>query len=80
MGYLLRQIQAGAMPTANHHFKPFTTIGPQCFELRVNQWRLFFHIASDHIVVLELHAKKTRATPTTVIDRCKKRLKNYQDL
>jgi len=32
---------------------------------------------ADAIVILEVFSKKTRATPKTVIDACRQRLKEY---
>ena len=47
-------------------------IGARCHELRIHDadatWRIIHHIAPDAIVILELFAKKTAATPKTVIE------------
>lgn len=57
------------------------SIGPRCHELRVrdrnHNWRVFYRIDDDAIVVVESVEKKTRETPKPVINRCKRRLKNY---
>jgi len=56
-------------------------IGRRCHELRINDadatWRLVYRIDSDAIVVAEVFAKKTHATPKPVIDACKRRLRAY---
>ncbi len=55
------------------------SIGARCHELRINDkavtWRLMYRIEPDAIVILDVFAKKTPATPKAVIDACKKRLK-----
>jgi phage-related protein len=79
-GYLLRRLQQGetlGMP----HSRPLPSIGPRCHELRINDmpatWRIVYRIDSDAIIILEVFSKKSRETPTVVIDVCKKRLKGY---
>ncbi len=39
--------------------------------------RIMLRVDSDAIVILEVFAKKTRATPKKVIEACKRRLKAY---
>ncbi len=79
-GFLLRSLQRGesiGMPAS----RPMPSIGARCHELRINDsagnWRLIYRIDADAIVILEVFAKKTRATPKIVIDTCQKRLKEY---
>jgi phage-related protein len=79
-GFLLRRLQRGdllEMPAS----RPMPSIGARCHELRVNDatgnWRVIFRIDSDAIVIAEVFAKKTRATPQSVIETCKKRFKEY---
>lgn len=79
-GYLLRRLQQGetlAMP----HSRPLPSIGPRCHELRINDerttWRIVYRIDSDAIIILEVFSKKSRTTPTAIIDLCKKRLREY---
>jgi phage-related protein len=36
-----------------------------------------YRLDADAVVILEVFAKKTRATPKTVIDACTRRLKEY---
>ena len=81
-GFLLRRLQRGeslSMPQS----RPMPSIGARCHELRVNDtsnnWRLVYRIDSDAIVILEVFAKKTGATPKGVIATCHKRLKEFDD-
>jgi len=79
-GYLLRRLQQGetlAMPDS----RPLPSIGPRCYELRINDerttWRIVYRIDSDAIIILEVFSKKSGTTPTAIIDICKKRLREY---
>ena len=36
-----------------------------------------YRLDADAVVILEVFAKKTRATPKTVVDACARRLKEY---
>lgn len=79
-GFLLRQLQQGeslSLPQS----RPMPSIGFRCHELRINDenitWRIIYRIDEDAIVILDVFAKKTNKTPQSVIDRCKKRLKQY---
>src|SRR5437868_5276125 len=81
-GDLLRLLQEGenlGMPQAER----LPILGPQCGALRVrdggHNWRIMYRVDTDAILVLEVYAKKTRRIPQGVIDRCKKRLKAYDD-
>ena len=80
-GALLEVVALGGMPPMPHS-RPMPSIGVRCFELRVNDgnrtWRIVYHIAEDAIVVLDVFAMKTRATPKHVIGRCKRRLRRYE--
>lgn len=81
-GYLLRLMQLGetlGMPQA----EPLPTVGPRCGAIRVrdgaHNWRIMYRIDPDAILILEVYAKKTKKIPQEVIDRCKKRLKDYDE-
>jgi phage-related protein len=81
-GFLLRQLERGellSMPQS----RPMPGVGARCHELRINDaagtWRVIYRIDSDAIVILEVFAKKTGKTPKTIIDTCRKRLKEYDD-
>lgn len=77
---LLRLLQEGerlGMPQA----EPLPDVGSRCGALRVrdaeHNWRIIYRIDSDAVLVVELYPKKTRKIPDEVIERCKKRLKQY---
>src|SRR4051794_4129892 len=81
-GYLLRLVQGGtmlAMPLS----RPMPTVGPRCHELRVRDaeqrvtWRIVYRVDADAIVIGEVFAKKTQATPQNVIDACRRRFVLY---
>ena len=79
-GYLLRRLQAGeklSMP----HSRPMPSIGPRCHELRINDekvtWRIIYRIDDDAIVLLEVFEKQSKQTPRSVIEACKRRLRDY---
>jgi phage-related protein len=58
--------------------RPMPSIGARCHELRINDadssWRVVYRIDVDTIVIFEVFAKKTGATPKVVIATCRKRL------
>jgi phage-related protein len=79
-GFLLRKLQCGdtvLMP----HARPMPSIGPRCYELRVNDenktWRIIYRIDLDAIVICEVFEKKTPRTPKSIIDVCQQRLRRY---
>ena len=81
-GYLLRELQRGkslGMP----HSRPMPGIGPRCHELRVTDerdtWRIIYRVDQDAIVIVAVFAKKTAQTPRTVLEACRRRLKEYDD-
>lgn len=57
------------------------SIGSHCHELRVNDehrtWRIVYHVAVDAVVVLDVFAKKTAATPSDVLRNCRRRRAAY---
>lgn len=80
-GYLLRRLQGGdslRMPLS----RPMPTIGANCHELRVKdatkEWRIFYYVDEDAIVILEIFNKTTRQTPDRVLDTCRNRLAAYK--
>jgi len=80
-GTLLRRLQAGerlALP----HSRPMPSIGPGCHELRVVDrdvtWRIVYCLDPQAVVILDVFAKKTGATPTSVITSCEQRLAAYR--
>ena len=79
-GYALRQLQHGrslGLP----HARPMPTIGPRCHELRVREeghnWRIFYRLDRDAIVILDVYDKKTPQTPRSVIETCRVRVRRY---
>ena len=80
---LLRRLQRGenlSMP----HSRPMPSIGARCHELRVRDrdhgWRVIYRIDPDAIVIAEVFAKKTPATPREVIERCSERLRRFDEI
>ncbi len=79
-GMLLRLLQEGeqvGMPQA----EPLSEVGPRCGALRVrdadHNWRIMYRIDSDAVLILEVYAKKTRKIPDEVLERCQRRLKQF---
>jgi phage-related protein len=81
-GFLLRRLQQGA-PLEMPHSRSMPSIGPRCHELRINDaaatWRIVYRADADAVVVAEVFSKKTQQTPQSVIDNCRRRLKEYDD-
>jgi phage-related protein len=83
VGVLLRRLQRGealSLPVS----RPMPGIGLRSHELRVTdvdrkkEWRIVYYVGRDTIVILEVFAKTTRATPRSVIENCRRRLTRYQ--
>ena len=80
---LLRLLQEGerlGMPQA----EALPDVGSRCGALRIrdaeHNWRIMYRIDSDAILILAVYSKKTRKTrkiPDEVMERCSKRLKQY---
>lgn len=79
-GMNLRKLQRG-MPLSMPISRPMPTIGARCAELRIVDanatWRIIYRVDADAVLIAEVFAKKTQATPKSVIDVCKKRLRDY---
>lgn len=80
-GFLLRRLQQGetlGLPQS----RPMPAIGAACHELRIPDrsvtWRIVYHVAGDAVVILDVFAKKTEATPKGVLATCRRRLAQYQ--
>ena len=58
-------------------------VSPRRHELRVNDsdatWRILYRLDADAVAIAEVFCKKTRQTPTSVIETCRRRLKEYDD-
>jgi phage-related protein len=81
-GYLLRRLQKGdslSLPQS----RPMPSIGPRVHELRIQDpttsstWRIVYRTDAAEIVVVDVFAKKTQATPKQVIERCRRRLRAW---
>jgi len=69
-GFLLRRLPQGhrlGMPQS----RPMSDAGVT--------WRIVYRIDADVIVIGEVFSKKTSATPRSVIEVCKRRLREYDD-
>jgi phage-related protein len=79
-GFLLRLVQEGeqlGMP----HSRVMPSVGSRCHELRINDreqtWRIIYRVDPDAVVILEVFSKKSRTTPTDVVQTCRRRLAAY---
>ena len=79
-GFRLRQLQQGTA-LGLPHSRPMPMIGPRCHELRIQDervtWRIVYRFDADAVVIAEVFPKKTPATPKTVIETCRRRLRIY---
>lgn len=82
-GYLLRLLQRGetlSLPRS----RPMPAIGTRCHELRINDtaatFRIMYRADPDAVVILEVFSKKTQQAPRTVLEACKRRLRDYDRL
>ena len=79
-GVLLRRLQRGdkmGLP----HLRPMPVLGARCAELRIPDatvtWRILYRLDPDAVVIAAVFAKKTQATPATVLATAKARLRDY---
>jgi phage-related protein len=79
-GVLLRRLQRGesiGLPSS----RPMPSIGRGCHELRIIDamatWRLIYRVDHDAVVIAGVFAKKTSRTPGSVIETCRRRLRDY---
>lgn len=82
-GYLLRLLQEGEL-LGLPHSRPMPVIGRRCHELRINDesgaFRILYRVDTDAIVIVDVFSKKTRQTPASIIEACKRRLRKYDRL
>lgn len=59
-------------------------IGPRCHELRINDeagtFRIIYRADTDAIIILDVLKKKTEQTPQSIIETCRRRLREYDQL
>jgi phage-related protein len=64
--------------------KPLPDVGARCGALRVrdaeHNWRIMYRIDTDAVLILDVYCKKTQKIPNEVIERRKKRLKQYDEV
>lgn len=81
-GTLLRRLQRGEKLSLPHS-RPMPGIGQRCHELRIQDrdvtWRVIYRVDTDAVIVVEVFAKKTQATPQPVIQVCQERLRQYDE-
>jgi phage-related protein len=82
-GFLLRKLQK-SQSLSLPHSRPMPSIASRCHELRINDksktWRIIYRIDEDSIIILDVFSKTTNQTPKSVIERCQKRLKDYDKI
>jgi phage-related protein len=63
------------------HSRPMPTVGLRCHELRIPDgdltWRVIYRVDTDAVIIGDVFAKKTQATPRSVIESCRRRLTAY---
>ncbi len=81
-GFLLRRLQRGealGMP----HARPMPRVGRRCSELRIRDdnrtWRIMVRVDRDAVVVVDVFSKRTRTTPSNVIEACRERFRRYDE-
>ena len=60
------------------------TIGSRCHERRMrdrgHNWRIFYRADPDVVLIAEVFGKKTEQTPPEVLERCRRRLRRYDEI
>jgi len=79
-GHLLRLLQEGVtlgLPES----RPMPTLGPRCHELRISDatisWRIIYRVDAEAVVVVDVFAKDSPRTPRRILERCRRRLRQY---
>jgi len=56
-------------------------VGSRCLELRIQDgdltWRVIYRVDADAVIICDVFAKKTQATPRSVVESCRRRLTVY---
>ena len=82
-GFLLRKLQKNHLLSLPHS-RPMPSIASRCHELRIDDknktWQIIYRIDEDGIIILDVFSKTTTQTPKSVIERCQKRLKDYDKI
>jgi phage-related protein len=83
IGFLLRQLQEGfllSLPIS----RPMPSLEAGCHELKVkdanHEWRIVYAVEPDAIVILEVFGKGSRRTPRSIIETCRRRVREYRRL
>lgn len=83
VGFLLRKLQKG-MKLSMPQSRPMPSIGARCQELRINDrestWRIIYRLDEDAVIIGEVFSKKTQETPKAILEICKKRFRNYDEI
>ena len=79
-GVLLRRLQRGdklGLP----HARPMPALGLRCGELRIPDadltWRILYRLDPDAVIIVDVFAKKTQATPAAALKTGRTRLQQY---
>lgn len=63
------------------HARPMSALGARCGELRVPDgtvtWRILYRLDNDAVVIVDVFAKKTQATPAAILATGRERLRQY---
>lgn len=82
-GGLLRRLQRGDKMTLPH-VRPMPVLGARCAELRIPDapvtWRILDRPDIDAAIIAAVFAKKTQATPATILATAKARLRHYDQV
>lgn len=82
-GVLLRRLQR-VDKMALPHVRPMPVLGARCAELRIPDAtvtrRILYRLDSDAVVIAAVFARKTQATPATILATAKARLRNYDQI
>jgi phage-related protein len=79
-GFLLRKLLSGE-PLTMPHSRAMPVIGARCHELRVQAetrtWRIIYRVDRDAVIIAEVFAKTSQATPKAAIALSQDRLLRY---